>query len=63
MKIDVSFTTSEFDILLNAIQALKGDLEKIYGRQEDIDAEFENVNALELRLRDILKGAVAKALK
>ena len=62
MEINVKFTTDEAEILFDAISALKGDIGKMCGSQDDIDAAYEKVHRLELRLRDILKGAIAKAM-
>lgn len=63
MKIDVSFTASEFDILLEGLDAVKERIGNSHGDPDALAQYYECVHKLELRLRDILKGAVAKALE
>ena len=62
MEVNVKFTADELELVFDAIQALKDEIDSLCGSQEYIGTVYQNVHNLELRLRDILKGAIATSM-
>jgi hypothetical protein len=62
MEVDVKLTAAEFDIIMEGLVAVKERIGNSCGNQDTLNECYESVHQLELRLRDILKGTVAKAM-